>query len=228
MVSPRSLIFIAAFLALFAGALMAISGAQTAGVNVNSRWSGSTASYNATQGGNITMLNLSMTSLTTRWAAYWGNVTGTIILGTATNNIYQWSVSASSMTGRVCVSQGASQTFSTPTNASVSSIDNAANFSFGSAADNATSTYNLTSCNVVLSTGTVLNVASAKHQGNSTFTTCAITSDARTGVTSFDFCTNISKSGISFNNTGTNYELLVPTVANSTLVNNYYFYAELG
>ena len=100
MVSPRSLIFIAAFLALFAGALMAISGAQTAGVNVNSRWSGSTASYNATQGGNITMLNLSMTSLTTRWAAYWGNVTGTIILGTATNNIYQWSVSASPIWAR--------------------------------------------------------------------------------------------------------------------------------
>ena len=142
---------------------------------------------------------------------------------TGTNNLYKWSVSSAA--GKVCVSQGSANTFSSPTNGVVATIDS--DFGFTGASDSATNTFNLTNCSLVLSTGTVSSIISARHQGLSTFATCAITTEGGTAKGNYDFCTNISSSGLAFNGAGANYELMAPTVT-STIVNNYYFYAELS
>jgi hypothetical protein len=125
------------------------------------------------------------------------------------------------------MSTGSALTFTAPTNGVTTTIDT--NFALGDAADDAEGTFNLTNCNLVLATGTVTDIISARHQGNSTFTTCAITADGGTAKDNYAFCTNISSTGLWFgSDTGVaNYELLIPTTPGSG-TETYYFYAELG
>ena len=232
MINSRHLFFGAVIVALFAGALMAIQGATpnnavASGV-VETRWTGSTAGSNATEGGNITLINITASTLTDRWAAYYGNVSGSIILSTSTGNanIYSWTYTVGSV-GEVCMSTGSALTYASPANASVATIDT--NFAMGSVADNAANTIGNANCSLVLSTGTLTGVAQWRHKGNSTFWTCAITSDAATTKNYDSFCTNISSTGLWFgSSTGiANYELMIPTTP-GTGTETYYFYAELG
>ena len=156
-------------LVLLAGVVIAIQGATVSGESVTSKWAGSSATFNKTQGGNITQINITVTSLTSKWAVFYGNVTGSIILSTSTGNsqIFAWTYGVSNG-GKVCVSTGSANTFASPTNGSVATLDT--DFSF-SGADSSANTQNASNCTLVLSTGTVTQVTEWRHMGNSTFYT---------------------------------------------------------
>ena len=228
--NTRNIFLGAVIIALFAGALMAIGGAAANNVagsgQAPTRWAGASAGSNNTQGGNITLMNLTVTSLTNKWAAYYGNISGSIILSASTgaSNIFAWAYSVSSG-GEVCMSTGSANTFLSPTNGSVATLDTV--FSL-SGADSSANTQNQSNCSLVLSTGTVQQVTEWRHMGNSTFHTCAITTGGATAKNNFAFCTNISSTGKWFgSDTGiANYELMIPTVPGA--VETYYFYAELS
>lgn len=228
--NSKYLVFGAVIIAIFAGALMAIQGATTnnvAGGAVPTRWAGASASSDLTEGGNITLMNLSATELTERWAAYYGNVTGTIILGDLGARIYQWSYTIASG-GEVCMATDSAQTFAGMSNATPAVVDTA--FGLGSTNDNAANTLNISNCTLVLSTGTEQNTTCARHQGNSTFFTAVIVDAGNTTEADFAFCTNISSTGRWFgSSTGVaNYELMVPTTPTAGATETYFFYAELG
>lgn len=227
MAATKHLILGAVIIALFAGALMAISGASVTSSS-STRWAGQTAGSANTEGGNITIATISATVLTDRWSAYLGNITGNLILGTDASRIYSWSYTLVSNNATVCVAQNPASGFASVLNASAVSVN--ANFTMGYGTDNATQTMNITSCTLTLASTTLTGVTAARHQGNSTFTTCAVSTEGTNTNSSLAFCTNVSTVGKAFNNevAGTaNYEIMVPTLANAG-TETYYFYVELG
>lgn len=212
------------FLGLFAGTLMAISGTSSITVS-QSRWNGAVTAQSAlTQGGNISSANIGTTQLTSKWAAYYGNLTGTIRLsGTETGAaVYVWTYAASNG-GEVCVSTGSAQSFSAPLTAVTGTIDTA--FVTTGAPDNAAGTFNTTCPTLTLNTGAMTGFIAAATQGSSTFTTCAGTFGGATAIGDHGFCTNINSAGKNYLNSTNNYEMIVPT---GTSNRTYYFYAELN
>ena len=225
-----------ATLAVIMGAsiVLAMSGAGALTVGATSRWAGETASSESTQGGNITSQNLSTQTQTQKWAEFYGNITGNIVLldtsGNNTSRVFKWAWTSSSG-GEVCLTQAQAGNFDVVGTTSASSINSA--WSLGSAADNASNTYNLTNCSMNLAGGQVTATADAQIQGYSTFHSCALSigTGLSSSKSSYAFCSNISASGKNFNNTTSNYEVLVPISPGSTsgiATETYYFYAELN
>lgn len=214
------------FIFLLSGTLMAITGASVSGI-IRTRWDGSVSSQNvSTQGGNITAVNVNSAQLTSKWASYYGNVTGSIRLSDAAtgNAVFTWTYSTSAG-GEVCVSQNTSQLFTSPVDANETNIDTV--FSTSGTPDNASATLNTTCPTLSLSTGALTGFNASKTQSSSTFTTCAATfaSGNLSVAGTYGFCTSINASGTNYIGSSANYELIVPTSAGA---NQYYFYVELS
>ena len=210
---------------IMASSLFAISGATTTGI-YQARWSGAvTAGTAATQGGNITGVNIASTQLTSHWASFNGNVSGTIRLSDTESGaaVYVWTYSAANG-GEVCTSTGSSFPTAAPGNSSWTNIDSV--FSITGGPDNASATYNTTCPSLTLSTGALTNFIASKTQGSSTFTTCAMNASGA-AATNHAFCTLIAATGTGKNylNGGANFELIVPSTSTTT---SYYFYMELN
>ena len=209
-------------LALVSGFAFAITGATTSGAT-QTRWSGSVTAGNvATQGGNITSVNVASTALTSKWASFYGNISGTIVLGNATTSVYSWTY-ATSNGGEVCVSTNSSEGFASPTNGTTAAIDTA--FNTTGSPDNAAGTFNTTCSTLNISTGNMTGFIAARTQGSSTFTTCAGTSGG-TAVGNYYFCTNVNSSGTNYIGSSANFELIAP--AGAAAGTTYYFYAQLS
>lgn len=206
------------------GILYAISGATPNISGTQSRWAGATAGSITTEGGNISAVNIASLSLTDRWTAFFGNVTGTIVLGNNTNTIFNWTFAAAAG-GKICIATNASLGFTTPIAADPATVNTA--FGLGTTADNATLTFSGTCASLSLSTGSVAAPAKITHKGFSTYLTCAITSDGATNKNTTSFCTSINGSGINYLNNAANYEIMAPTTP-GTGTEAYYFYAELS
>ena len=217
--------FFAAFLLfiMLSGFSFAVSGASISG-STQTRWSGAvTASSLATQGGNISTLNINTTQLTSKWTSFSGNVSGTIVLGNASASVYSWTYAAS-QGGQVCVSTNSSQSFSSLANATTANMDTA--FNTSGSPDNAAGTFNTTCPTLSFISGTSMTgFLAAKTQGSSTFTTCAATTGGATGINNHIFCTNINGSGTNYAAASANFEMIVPAGISSGII--YYFYAEL-
>jgi hypothetical protein len=214
-------------LVMAAGAVLAISGATPTPVGPPTRWAGNAAGNITTQAGNITALNISGVVLTTKWADFFGNVTGTIVLGNGLANIYSWSYTTTTA-GRVCLATNSSWIASgVPSAATGANIDSAWGFPPGDA-DSGTLTYSSNSCNLNLSGGTISGTGNVTLKGSSTFNDCVISNGViSTGATgNLAFCTNINSTGESYNGVPSNFEVMVPV--NQTSTTAYYFYAELG
>ena len=208
---------------LFCGAVFALSGASTSGAS-NSRWTGASASSLPTEGGNITSANIVSTSLTDRWAAFYGNVSGTINLTSGTASMYSWSWTATSG-GKVCASTGSTVSGSA---SAATGTDINGFWAFGSAADNATNTFSTANCSMTLTNGVVTNTANVSHKGSSVYQTCAMFIGGTSAKSNMFFCTAINTSGVAFNGQNANYELMVPTNSSASATEVYYFYAELN
>lgn len=203
----------------------ALSGA-TLGTATDSRWSGATAGSDTTEGGNITYVSITSTSLTDKWAAYYGNVSGTINLTNGTNSVFSWSWT-SATGGEVCITQNNTGLIESLLTAATAANINTA-FSHGVAADNATNTFTAANCTMNFAQATVSSAPYARHLSQSTFYTCAIYDGAGTSSKAgYLFCTNISTSGRTYHNQSFNYEIMVPT-SPGTGTETYYFYAELN
>jgi hypothetical protein len=180
-----------------------------------------------TEGGNISVQNISANTLTDRWAGMYGNVSGSIYLTDSDtgmmNSLYSWSASDPNRLV-VCASTNTAYPFSSAGAGTGADIDAAWNF--GAASDNGSSTFNSTTCTLTLIEGIISNTGKASHQGASTFSTCIAKSGSGKG--SLAFCTAINQTGKTYSNQTSKYELIVPTSFGTGIVETYYLYAELG
>jgi len=212
------------------GLVFAISGAATSGETDLARWTGATAGNATTEGGNITDVDVDADSLTDRWGAFFGNVSGYLSLtdGAGVNDVYNWTWAAASQ-GEVCVSTDQAFDWANVEDSDAADVVamNTA-FGLGAAVDNTTGTFSTNNCGLTFDQGAVANTANVTHMGLSSFETCAV-DDSVTGTEGgFAFCTNIDATGTNYNGTTANYEIMVPTTPGAGNAETYYFFAELA
>ena len=110
----KILTLFAVFLAV-SGVALALPGANIESSTPQERWSGDPAAdqNDTTEGGNVTFLELNGTSLTDRWAGYYGNISSVVLYltdetGGSSNHLYQWTGAggpADWTSGIVCAAQ---------------------------------------------------------------------------------------------------------------------------
>jgi len=217
------LVFVIAIIA--SGIVLAMSAATFTFVS-ESRWTNNTASSNdTTEGGNITQGNFGSISLTDKWAAYFGNVTGSIKLFDGTSSVFTWSVGTDNATGEVCASTGNIFSFASANSTNGSEIDGA--FSLTPGLDNASNTLS-GACNMSFNERAVTNTQFVDHQ-DSNFNTCAIKNTSGTPVKNgVAFCTSINSAGSAFNGQSADFELMVATNDTASATETYFFYLELN
>ncbi len=175
-----------------------------------------------TEGGNVTNLDLAGNISTEKWAGYWGNVTGEIVLTPGTSLFYSW-VWDSGNGGEVCAVAAPSgfdwSTLATPVAAN---IDAAFGFLTGDTDDTGNTLGN--PCTVTVAGQTPSGIGDLTGVGG--FETCAI-SDGGTAKANYAFCVNITQGGSLFNSATGDYELLAPTNETAGATETHYFWLEL-
>ncbi len=231
-------VLFAVFLAV-SGLALAIRGATIDSATDLTRWTGATSTASdVTEGGNITAVNLNGSSLTDRWAGYFGNISGANIYltdasGGTTNYLYTWAVSGANQTGEVCVSTFDSFDFSVIGTATGADIDTAWGFAGG--ADLGVNTFTGATCDLafeeqgtsVTNTGTADNSGAT---GSSSFESCVIDDGAAVAAPNdLAFCTNINSTGVNYLGTAnTEYEIIVAANDSLAATTTYYFFIEIG
>ena len=221
-----------------AGLVMAISGAAVSNVSPQERWVvNETAGNVTTEGGNITYVNVGANSLTDRWAAFYGNVTGGLVLRDNTNTtaaVFQWNSWNASAGGVVCASQDSELAWIDLLAITGNEID-VYEMSFDpGASDSATNTLTDLSddCTAMNFGENLMSVASGyvKHTTGQ-YWTCAfydVKSISPEIVTVPVYCTNITDGSLNFKAEPVNYEVMVPTYFGPDTYTTYYFYAQLN
>ena len=182
--------------------------------------------------GNITELELDADSQTPRWAGYFGNLTGGLVLSDDTAEFFRWTsqVKADSV---VCAGISNEYALDNLFEAQVSSLGTAWNHSSGMS-DRATKTFNATQNFDFLFSGFSFTDVNASDTGGpdsadaDEFLTGVINDVAEddTNTENFLFCSEVNISGTDYRGTPSNFELIVPTY-NSTIRTTYYFLAEI-
>jgi parallel beta-helix repeat protein len=203
-------------------------GANVSNVSHHTRYLGTSAGNLTTQGGNITAVNANTSQLTERWAAFYGNVTGGILLtdATSSNYVYSWSWSPADG-GVVCVSLNASLGSFLAIPALGSDID----FAWGlasSATDSGTNTFNSTTCTLDIGGTAVANASYADTGAAGGFITCAAKTAPAPVKAQMIFCSEIISGGTTWNNATGDYEIIAPTPEGPATTETYYFYANLN
>ncbi|NYZ76902.1 hypothetical protein H0O02_01145, partial [Candidatus Micrarchaeota archaeon] len=149
-----------------------------------------TPGNDTTEGGNITMLNLNGSSLTDRWAGYFGNISGDLLLtdyaGGSASYLYSWSWN-SSYGGVVCASTNSTLGRIDIAGAAGSDIDIA--WGFGSVADNGAATFNGSNCSLVFDSTPVSDANYADTGPAGGFRTCAYKMADNPAKADMMFCT---------------------------------------
>lgn len=210
--------------------VFAIGGATAATQSYYDRWTATAGGATITvEGGNISDVNLTSSSLTDRWAAFFGNVSGSLVLRDATNTsarVYEWLNWDPANGGEVCTSTGSAYSFAAVTSATGAAVNSA--FTLGNAADNATNTYtDAGACNLVFDGAPAVPTSAYADHADGSFWTCAVYDGAGAAEADYAFCTNISSAGLNFKGQPAHYEVMVPTTP-GVGTETYYFYAELG
>jgi len=184
----------------------------------------------STQAGNITVLNFTVRSKTSKWAAYLGNVSGIIKLHDTVHTVFEWEWNKSENGGGVCAGTGTSYDWASLSNATPANVDAAWNFQ-SSQADSATHTFNGSSPMYIggLGASGAFNTSAADTGPAGGFQTGLVEdTESATSKDDFLFCSGISQDGVNNSYAGTtvDYELIVPVTLGGT--ENYYFYVGLG
>ncbi len=219
-------------MAAFAVLLFGVAFADMAGASVDEGTTGRyvdprTAAPVITEGGNVTDVNVTANASTEKWAGFYGNVTGSLLLSKNVGSaLYVWSW-APTAGGTVCVSTASAYTWGGLIAAVAANIDTAWSFT-GTDADSAAST--LTNpCNLYINPqGAVSGVGAytMNNAGSDTWETCAVTDGAGTGQDNTAFCVNIT-AGTAAPGTAALYQLMAPTPEAAGTDEQYYFYLEL-
>ena len=169
------------------------------------------------EGGNVTGVNVSTTSITGRWAGFWGNITGGVELAdSSANKFYEWTVS--NMDGAVVyVSNGTVEDFASLAAATVSDLPS---YITTAATDNFSNTFTATEN---FNSSSISNIASTPYAvslGGSSLKTYALKDTDGDLV----WAGKAQNNATGFNGETLDYQILVP--ADSTVV-TYNFYLEL-
>ena len=197
-------------------------------VGSTGRYSSNITAGNVTiEGGNVSGVDLSSNASTDRWAAFYGNVTGSKVLAQSVDvqMIYVWLWNSSSG-GVVCASTGPTP-LSSIMGATYADIDAAWSFP-PSSADSAANTFNNSNCSQRFGSTTVSNSYYADTGYSGGFTTCSWKSVAVPSKAEMLFCTNITYNGPLFNGQPGDYEIMVPTAYGTGVYETYYFYVNLA
>ena len=191
------------------------------------RYNETAAGNITTEGGNISGTNLNSTQLTKRWAAFYGDVMGNIILkgATGSNYVYSWAWSPSAG-GTICLSTNSTIGSFTAFPANGSDIDTAWGFA-PVTTDSGTNTFNATNCTMSIGSSAVSNAAYADTGQAGGFMTCAIKSASAPAKAEMMFCSDIISGGSAWNGNPVDFEVLVPTPETYSTTETYYFYANL-
>ncbi len=186
-----------------------------------------TAGNVTTEGGNVTNVDLNSNASTDRWAGFYGNITGAILLSqrVGAQAVYIWAWD-SSYGGVVCASTGSSAP-SELMGATYADIDDAWSFS-PTVTDSAARTFNNSNCSQTFGPTTLANSYYADTGSAGGFITCAWKSVFTPAKSNMLFCTNITNSGPLFNGETGDYEIMVPTAYGTGVYETYYFYASLN
>ncbi len=215
-----SLILLAMILTVVSLAFAAPVGGQvTAGSS--SRGSESSSQTVDITGGNVTSVAVSGNALTSRWAGFYGTVSGSLTLTDASaHKFYEWTVS--DMNGAVVYA--ANDTISDWSSLSAASVSNLPSYLQTSATDNATNTMNFTGTTFTSSSITVNNAPYVQTY-NSTeagvFNTYALYSSTDSA---YIMAGKVIDDGNGFDGSTLDYQLLVPANGSTT---QYNFYLEL-
>jgi len=179
------------------------------------------------EGGNISNTDAGGDYLTDRWAAFYGNVTGWLMLGSNTSaKVYTWNWTPSDG-GVVCVSTASGLNSIGIFAALASDIDTAWGFD-PLLADSANNTFTSEDCYFEIGGAQVSDAALADTGPSGGFATCAIKTTPAPAKNQMLFCTNITSGGTLYSGAIGDYELLVPTDAAPSSTETYYFYLNLG
>ena len=183
------------------------------------------AAATSAQGGNVTAVNVSADVSTSKWQGYWGNITGSLQLGTGATIFYNWS---GVQFQAVYASPGSDVDFATITDLNTSANLTAKDTDYGFTASDTDSINNTMSGNTCTA-GTIFTAAAGVTPYNSTggassWTTC-IGEDAGGLLDDTLFGTNIVQNGAdAFNGQTVQYQLMVPVIAAG---DSYYFFLEV-
>ncbi|RME31335.1 hypothetical protein D6789_03090 [Candidatus Woesearchaeota archaeon] len=174
------------------------------------------------EAGNVTNTNLTGNTITTRWAGFYGEVSGGILLGDSANNIfYQWTVS--DPTGSYVFAANGTVSDWSSANIKEANVTDMASYLLESAGDNFTNTF--TTRQWFNSTSLSINntwTATTWQNGTQTtnFTTYALkTADNSTMI----WAGSVVSNAVAFKNETTDYQILAPA---DTTAQTYYFYLE--
>ena len=213
-------LFLGLLLAL--GLAFAIQPAEGWNAGAQGKYSSSANANVTTEGGNVTPLNLTGNVSTEKWAGYWGNVSGNIVLSPGTDMFYTWAWTSGD--GEVCaIADSSGFDWSSVQAIAAATIDTIWGF-VGADTDSATST--LTSaCNLDVATSSVTGVGTT-HTGSGNFETCAVGDGDDVAKQDVAFCVNISSAAL-FNGQTGDYELLAATDEALGATETHYFWVEL-
>lgn len=171
-----------------------------------------TAGSDVSEGGNVTMMNLTASVSTDRWQGYYGNVTGTLALGYNSDVFYSFA-GATALT--VFASQNQNFDFTNLNETTGAAIDTAWSYTGGN--DLAASIYAGT-----VDVGGVVTQVATLASGN--HVTAIFDDDGGVAKNNYAFGVNVS-SAACFDGTTCDYELLVP--ADAQTGETYYFFVEI-
>jgi hypothetical protein len=221
---------LAAFAVLLFGVAFADVGGATTTPGSTGKAADTASESEITEGGNVTQVTLASNQSTEKWAAFYGNVTGNLLLqqGSTGSPVYVWEWNPTSG-GEVCVNVNPGTfTWSALEVAAKSAIDTAWNFATGDA-DSATSTFTDASAAydfAGIGSGTTTGVID-----DQTWQTFAI-EDASGATTKPDlaFCVNMSTTkGFAVNASVKGaYQLMAATNETAATYETYYFFVELN
>lgn len=202
-------------------------GMNVTNVTDHARFNGTTAGNISTEGGNLSGLNINASQLTDRWAAFYGDVLGSVLLAGATGSgyVYSWNWSPSDG-GVVCVTTNSSFATTTVLGANGTNIDTAWNLT-SNASDSGANTFSSANCTLGIGSESVANSSYADTGPAGEFITCAIKTVYAPTKPQMLFCSRIISGGTFWNGGTGDYELMVPTPEGAG-TETYYFYANLG
>ena len=216
-----AILMLAVLVLSFSLAVAAPSGASTTAGTSETGTATSSSSLNA-DGGNVTYVDVSSNVITSRWAGFYGNVSGNLLLADASaNNFYQWTVG--SMDGAVVYAASGSVSDWSSTNIVPLTNANAPAWVQGAATDNFTNTFSATesfssSSLTIASTPYVTTYNSTGVAGN--LKTYALYATAETAHV---WAGKVVDDANGFNGNSVDYQILLPAQTGTT----YNFYLEL-
>jgi len=212
-------------LLLAVGLLFAIQPAESWTLGTTGKYTQAGQANVTTEGGNVTNLNLSGNVSTEKWAGFWGNVSGLIVLSPGTGMFYTWPWTPANG-GEVCAIAAASGfDWTGLQNVTAAAIDTVWNF-FSGDTDSATNT--LTQSCAVTVAGTSVTGSAGNMTGGNAFQTCAVADQANPAAKNdIAFCVNMTQGGSLFNGQTGDYQLMVATNETLNSFETYYFWIEL-